>query len=56
MHIEPIRLLENNAINIVFNTDERFYKRTTGLKENKNPKIKEAIIINEDNKNKEKEP
>lgn len=52
MHIEPIRLLEDNAPIAKFDTDKKLYLDSTSLDEDDSIEIEEAITMDKDNKDK----
>lgn len=54
MHIEPIRFLENGTSNVEFIINGRFRLKFLSLNWDDNAKIKKAIAIDKNNKNKEK--
>lgn len=53
MHIRAIKLLEDGALNAKFDVDGRLHPRSTSLDQDNNTKIKKAITINKNNKDKE---
>lgn len=56
MHIGPIELLENSALNAKFSANRRFHIGSTSLDWDDSTKIKKVITIDKDDKDEKKNP